>query len=281
MDAPGPLFCVVQDGAVAAEHGGEDTVPWWSFTKTLIAAAVLRLAAAGEVQLDAPLPGSDATPRRLLRHEAGLPDYGPLKAYHQAVARGETPWSFEQVRAAAAETGPVTAWTYSNIGYRLLRDLIEARRGPEGLAQLVLAPLGLESARLAVSPADLDGVEMGQARSYHPGWVYHGLVVGSVREAALALDRLPGLVGSQAWTQMGRSVDLPQHTRRPWAMAAYGLGLMAPRLADGRIMLGHTGGGPGSEIAVYRHAMRSVAVFGLEGSGVGIEAAAVDLLTGP
>ena len=31
---------------------------------------------------------------------------------------------------------------------------------------------------------------MGSAEGYHPGWVYHGLLVGPVEDAALLLDRL-------------------------------------------------------------------------------------------
>ena len=45
-------------------------VPWWSFTKTVIAAACLRAAGDGLLSLDEPLPAGGYTLRRLLRHEA-------------------------------------------------------------------------------------------------------------------------------------------------------------------------------------------------------------------
>ncbi len=271
------MFCVTEDGAIVREDQADLVVPWWSFTKTLIAAAVMRLAEAGELSLDTPPEGSKVTPRALMRHEARIPDYGGVAAYHAAVARGDEPWAMPKL---LAEIGPqeVPAWSYSNIGYARLRAMIEERRGPGALEELVLRPLGL-SARLARLPADLDDVMMGSAAGYHPGWVYHGLVVGTVREAALALDRLPGLVGAKAWAEMARPTALPHFNRPPWALAAYGGGLMTPQIADGRAALGHTGGGPGSGIAVYRLERRSVAVFALEGDGLEVEAEAVALLT--
>jgi CubicO group peptidase (beta-lactamase class C family) len=67
-----------------------DVVPWWSFTKTLIAAAALRLAERGRLALDEPLTGLPYTPRQLLQHRAGVGDYGQLPDYQAAVARGRT-----------------------------------------------------------------------------------------------------------------------------------------------------------------------------------------------
>lgn len=271
------MFCLVEHGAVVREDRADVVVPWWSFTKSLIAAAVMRLAEAGEIELDAPLAGGRVTPRALMRHEARVPDYGGVPAYHAAVARGDAPWPMQRL---LAEIGPreVPAWSYSNIGYARLREMIEQRRGPEALDALVLKPLGL-SARLARLPSDLSEVMMGSAAGYHPGWVYHGLVVGPLREAALAVDGLPALVGAEAWAEMTRPTALPQFNRPPWALAAYGGGLMTPRIADGRTVLGHTGGGPGSGIAAYGLDGRSVAVFALEGDGRDVEAEAVALLT--
>lgn len=271
------MFCQVEGGAVVRGQQADIVVPWWSFTKTLIAAAVMRLARNGEVDLDRPSSGGRATPRDLMRHEARVPDYGGVAAYHAAVAAGEAPWPMDRLLAEVGRP-KVPAWSYSNIGYARLRALIEARRGPGALAELVLGPLGL-NARLARVPQDLDGVTMGSAGGYHPGWVYHGLVVGSVREAALALDGLPGLIGADDWAEMARPTRLPQFNRPPWALAAYGGGLMAPQMSDGRVVFGHTGGGPGSGIAVYRLAGRSAAVFALDEEQRNVEAEAVALLT--
>ena len=276
------LFALVAGGKVVREDGGDVVVPWWSFTKTLIAAAAMRLAAAGEIELDAEVEGRGFSIRQVLRHEAGLPDYGGLAAYHQAVAAGEAPWSRPSIveRAGRPIFAAGQGWAYSNIGYLWLRELIEQRRGPNAIAELVLAPLGLTQSRLARTPGDLDDVRMGQAAGYHPGWVYHGLVVGPVREAALALDRLGGLVGETGLAAMREATSLPQVRRPPWRLAAYGLGMMAPQLPDGSTVYGHTGGGPGSGIAVYRHdgSGRTVAVFALKEDSAAVEGPAADML---
>jgi CubicO group peptidase (beta-lactamase class C family) len=278
------LFTRVEGGKVVREYGGEVVVPWWSFTKTLIAAAVMRLAEAGEVELDAVVEGQGFTIRQVLRHEAGLPDYGGLPAYHRAVAAGDPPWPAADLleRVGPATFPPGRGWAYSNVGYMWLRELIERRRGPDALAELVLRPLGMDAARLALRPADLAGVRMGSAAGYDPGWVYHGLVVGPVREAALGLDRLAGggLLLAESLSGMRRPTPLPQANRPPWRLAAYGAGMMTPETPDGVAAYGHTGGGPGSGIAVYRRddRGRTVAAFALDEAAIAVEGPAVAML---
>ena len=46
------------------------------------------------------------------------------------------------------------------------------------------------TARLAAAPADIANVSMGDATDYHPGWVYHGLIVGTAMDAASLLRQL-------------------------------------------------------------------------------------------
>ena len=280
------LFVVVESRVVVREHGGDVVVPWWSFGKTLIAAAVMRLAEAGEIDLDAAVEGRDFTIRQVLRHEAGLPDYGGLADYFAAVAAGETPWPVDDLLAKVGP--PVSAagagWAYSTIGYLWLRDLLERRRGPGALTELILRPLGLARARLTSTPDDLEGVSMGAAARYHPGWVYHGLVVGPLREAALGLDRLAssGLLSTESLEIMRTPTPLPRFNRPPWRLAAYGAGMMTPEMADGAPIFGHTGGGPGSGIAVYRsdQAGRAVAVFALAEDSFAVEGPAAAMLGG-
>lgn len=60
---------------VVKTSGLTDRVPWWSFTKTALAIAVLLLVEDGLLQLDEKLPDEAFNTRQLLRHEAGLPDY--------------------------------------------------------------------------------------------------------------------------------------------------------------------------------------------------------------
>lgn len=243
-------------GAAAAER-----VPWWSFGKVVIAAAVLRLADERALTLDRPVEGQPFTPRMLLSHRAGLADYGSLRAYHDAVSSRAAPWSPDDLMAAVARAlpaPPAGAFAYSNVGYLLLRRLVERTADAPldaALERLVFAPLGLRGPRLAATPADLAGVRMGPGGAgYHPGWVYHGLLVGRLADAVAILHALLSgrLVSGPLLREMTEAtpVDGPP-PGRPWRAAGYGLGLMIGRSADDLLVIGHTGGGPGSAIAIY------------------------------
>ncbi len=250
-----------------AGHGADDStdpasLPCWSFTKTVMAAAALALVAAGKLSLDAPIDGQPFTLRHLLQHRAGLPDYGGLASYHEAVANRETPWErgllLRRMQADMLLFEPGQGWTYSNIGYLLVRDLVEAATGQElgpALDALVLAPLGIEGAMVAHEPADMAATGWGNPAGYHPGWVYHGLLVGPAASAATLLHRLLGgsLLSAPLLSEMlsPHSVGGPV-PGRPWQTAGYGLGLMIGIGETGATYVGHTGGGPGSTAAIYQ-----------------------------
>lgn len=255
-------WAVVEGASVVSGHETGRAAPWWSFTKTVLAAAALVLVRDGALGLDEPLKGRPYTLRHLLQHRSGLADYGGLAAYHEAVARGEDPWPvrilLERTQAERLRYPPGEGWDYSNIGYLFVRQIIEEAAGEPldaALRRLVLTPFGIRTARIAASPADLDGIPMGDATSYHPGWVYHGLLVGAVEEAALLLDRLlnGGFLPGGLLADMRRVHVLPGPIAdRAWVSPGYGLGLMIGEIASDRRVEGHTGGGPGSTIAVYR-----------------------------
>jgi len=252
-------FTVMEAGVLTEAQGIDQPVPWWSFTKTILAATALVLVRDGRLALDRSVRSCPL--RQLLQHRSGLGDYGDLAAYHEAVARGDEPWPVSELlertdgrrlRYAAGQ-----GWSYSNIGYLMVRELIEETAGEDlnmAISRLVLRPLGINGARIARTRAELAGVAMGSASSYHPGWVYHGLAVGPLGDAALLLDRLmtgallpPGLLEA-----MGKTHPVSeQNPRRPWNRPGYGLGLMSGIASCGHKVMGHTGGGPGSVIAVY------------------------------
>ena len=250
---------LLSDGAITAEAGEVMTVPWWSFSKTVIAATALRLVDQGRLTLDEPRDG--ATLRQLLRHEAGLRDYGAVTAYHTAVAADEAPWPrrelLDRARADDLLFAPGEGWSYSNIGYLKVRERIEEAHGDLAAAadELVLVPAGVVGAWLAEWPDDLSGVEMGSAQTYDPGWVYHGLFVGPLVGAAHLLNVLldeTSLLSAASRAEMLQLHDLPQFVRPPWIAGGYGLGLMCQTAPAGWTAAGHTGGGPGSAVAVYR-----------------------------
>lgn len=260
-------YALVENGQVVANSHPRLRVPWWSFAKTLIAAAVLY-----EPDLDLDRPEIEGLSlRHLLANQSGLADYGPLKAYHAAVAQGDQPWSFAEVRRRAGGLVPLwppgSDWSYSNVGYGLVVRWLEARHGMDLggiLQQGVLVPEPKSHPDLALVPADLQDVEMGADQGYHPGWVYHRLLTGTLSAAALALDGLmEGRLLPKGRLNKPRDIwPLPLHNRPPWGDAAYGLGVMAPALASGQQVIGHTGGGPDSQIAVYWRPGRTVVTFG-------------------
>jgi D-alanyl-D-alanine carboxypeptidase len=255
--------------AARLEAGGEVTLdtapgarfPWWSFTKTLIAIAALRLVEQGRLELDAPVAGRPFTLRQLLQHRAGVPNYGGLEAYHAAVARGEAPWSrrrlLAEVGAERLDFPPGTGWAYSNVGYLLLREIVEEEEGA-GLgvvfARQIAAPLGLGSLALAESPEDFVQTCFGNPRGYHPGWVYHGCAVGTALEAAGILQALVAgrLLGRDLLETMTRPHPLGGPIEgRPWLTTGYGLGLMIGTMEGVGRAIGHSGGGPLGTNAVY------------------------------
>ncbi len=256
------ITATVRDGDVRTDSGAR--VPWWSFSKTVLASAALALVALDRVQLDRRLSGKPFRLRQLLQHRAGLPDYGSLRAYHEAVAAGERPWPVDdmlrRVRADTLLYEPGDSWAYSNVGYLLVRELIEqAADAPlrQTLERLVFAPLGVRDVTVAEEPNDLDATGWGNERGYHPGSVYHGLLIGSAESAVLFLHRLlAGQLlpeGLLAMMCMPHPVGGPVHGR-PWTSASYGMGLMIGLGKPAGRYIGHTGGGPGSTAAVFLHA---------------------------
>jgi CubicO group peptidase (beta-lactamase class C family) len=262
---------LVKDGKLIAQHDATFLAPWWSFTKTVLAVASLVLVRNNLLSLDEPLPGRPFTLRQLLRHQAGLTDYGELHSYHTAVEHGDDPWSDEEmlVRADADRLRypPGEGWRYSNIGYLYVRRLIEditAVPLHQALQRLVLGPLGIDRTRLARSKPDLVGVRIGDTTDYDPRWVYHGLLVGPLHDAALLLDRImtSGLLSANLMEALCKQHPLGgPMPGRPWLSPGYGLGVMTGVVEGGALVTGHTGSGPGSVIAVYHAPPFSCAVF--------------------
>jgi D-alanyl-D-alanine carboxypeptidase len=251
-------------------------VPWWSVTKTAMAAAALRLVERGRLRLDERIEGRPFTLRQLLQHRAGVPNYGGLASYHEAVRRGDKPWGIgellDRVAADRLDFEPGHGWCYSNVGYLYVRQLIEAtvdRNLGDALRYLVFDALGLASVRMATSPQDLADTAWGNRTHYDPGWVYHGLLVGTPGDAVRFLHGLmcgdvlpPELLGEMTTRHPIGETSLPG---RPWETTGYGLGLMIGRTASAGIAMGHSAGGPGSVGAVYhfgdRPAPCTVAAF--------------------
>lgn len=286
---PVSSFHAIGDAGSEGTPGAEALIfPYWSFTKTALAICALRLAEEGRLALDAPVPGHAFTPRQLLGHTAGLPDYATLGRYHDAVGNDEEPWSRDKLLDAAMAQGclfaPGAGWSYSNVGYSLVRELIEETAGrPFAVLfrEMIGAPLGLESVELATTRDQFARVIWPAARRYHPGWVYHGCLTGTALDAARLLHGLFAgkLLRDATIARMVAARPLGGVLEgRPWTEHGYALGLMRGDGAAGRA-IGHSGGGPFSVNAVYHFPDRpdpvTVASFA-GGTDVGVaEVAAV------
>lgn len=244
----------------------------YSITKTFVAACLLRLG----VALDRPISAyltrvtlpQDVTIRRLLNHTAGVPSYTDLPDYAAATRDSPgQPWTAEQVisRCCAGELdfSPGQGWHYSNTGYLLLKQTIEAIAGMPlrtTIADGILGPLGLDQTYVAEA-VDEGRVTPGYTRLlstdermidvvpiYHPGWCPTGLMVSTVDQVARFYAALMGggvldAASLAAMTQAVPSVgDAGPFYRRP----SYGLGLMIdPDWGHGGLF-GHGGDGPGA-----------------------------------
>lgn len=283
------LWSVSVNGQPLPTPHTQRVVPWWSFTKTVLAVAALSLVRDERVGLDDHVEEGPFTLRQLLKHQAGLADYSELKDYHAAVAQNRTPWPaaemMQRLDGTRLRYAPGTAWRYSNVGYMLVARLIERITGQDlqaALTQRVYAPLGLKAVRLVKTREELADLYPPSMASYHPGWVYHGLLAGPLGEAAQLLDRvLSGqILPAALLDDMQDAIVLGGPIQgRPWATPGYGLGLMIGETNDGHRLVGHTGGGPGSVIAVYRlgadEAVATCAVFSEGGDEGAVEAEAL------
>ncbi|OCX22721.1 serine hydrolase domain-containing protein [Pseudomonas graminis] len=255
------LCSLVSNGQPQTPDRLELTAPWWSVTKTVLASTALSLVRDGLIGLDDPILDQPYTLRQLLRHEAGLADYGELAQYHAAVTNNEPAWSAEEMiqrlDGARLRYNPGTGWRYSNVGYLLIGRLIEQLTDltlDDAVTQRVLSPLGLLNVRFAKTRADLKTTYLGSTLNYDPAWVYHGLLIGPISQAALFLDRL--LRGDLLSTSLLQEMQTARALGgpipgRPWITPGYGLGVMQGSIEGGYSLCGHTGCGPGSVIAVY------------------------------
>jgi D-alanyl-D-alanine carboxypeptidase len=283
MTPPAMTTAVVSGGNLTQGDLGARPVPWWSFTKTVLAAAALVLVRDGRLTLDTLIDDRPYTLRQLLRHTAGVPNYSDLETYQLAVAHNDEPWSTNEmlgyVQADKLLFEPGKGWRYSNTGYLLVRHIVEAAMSTDlqaALQHLVFSPLGIHDVAIARGRADLEATEWSNPIQYHPGWVYHGLLIGPPTSAALWLDRLieGELLPADLVTEMCDRFPLGQEIPgRPWVNFGYGLGMMVALDGPAGQSVGHTGTGPMSVAAVYRFANyhRTVAAFAPIGEQAPIE----------
>jgi CubicO group peptidase (beta-lactamase class C family) len=138
-----------------------------SVAKWFTAYAVLRLAEAGRLSLDAPLerylddlpePAREITVTQLLQHTSGLKDYWALSALagqHGGDRRSQAAAVALILRQDALNFPPGERHLYSNSGYILLAEIVTAVTGEryaEWMHGTVFAPLGMRSSRMQDDP---------------------------------------------------------------------------------------------------------------------------------
>ncbi len=281
----------------------------YSVTKTMLAVATLDLVARGDVTLDQPVGpmlsdvAVDArlTVRQLLNHTGGVPDYGGMDAYHDDLQRDPArPWTSDaflsRVQMGKALFAPGEGWAYSNIGYLLLRRIVEQITGAslrQILTSLIFEPLGLRHAFVADMLADAaaltpaysrflspDDAPRDVAPLYHPGWVSHGVVAAPASELATFLEAIFAgrLVAPRLLAEMLHGVDVPESHDR-FTRATYGLGLMIDPDSRYGLVAGHGGAGPGYSAGAFHfadvagHRVTSVALVNSDQGDLGLEIA--------
>lgn len=281
----------------------------YSVTKTLLATVILQLMEHGRVALDAPAQmyltelslDTSVTIRQLLNHTSGLPDYGALAAYREALQADPThPWTDDEFLTHTLSQGFVFApghgWRYSNIGFLLLRRLIENVMRTSlhtALHRQIFAPLGLQHTFVADTLDDAGRLTPGYSsffRSdnelqdvrglYHPGWVAHGVVVATAPELAQIIDALftDRLLTVRSRAAMLEPVLVP-HQHPLFQQPAYGLGVMIDPQSSYGIIAGHGGGGPGYSAGalhipnVHGHRITSIVLGNRDQDDLGLRTA--------
>ncbi|MBD1847562.1 beta-lactamase family protein [Cyanobacteria bacterium FACHB-63] len=251
----------------------------YSVTKSLLATASLDLVGKGVLNLDDSIQlhlpdfplDTSITLRHVLSHTSGLPDYGGMSTYSNAVKATPTaPWSeatFLKLATQNLRFLPGTGWQYSNIGYVVLKCILERVTGlsmQQLLHQVIFSPLSLQRTFVPKTLDDVavlapgyttlfGGPELQNMTSlYHPGWVSHGVVVSTAPELAKMIEALflNKILSSALIEQM---LD-PVHILGKYPLfekLAYGLGLFIDLESPYGLVAGHTGEGPGYSVAAF------------------------------
>ena len=259
-----------------------------SISKSFAALCVWRLIEAGKISLDddvrellpeVPLPtGPRITVQSLLNHSSGLPDDAPTypRGGDQRLWRG-------------FETG--AQWSYSNLGYRLLGEIVarrHARPYPDVVKHDVLDPLGMTQTASAIRSSERARYACGYAPFYNdrayaqgarlaPGpWVSidaaAGCIASTAKDMAIYARYLieagagrgaPLLSDAGAARFCAPTIDAPDW---PGPGARYANGLAVVMVGE-RPLLHHTGGMLTFNSSIHVDPVAGVAAFASTNAG--------------
>jgi CubicO group peptidase (beta-lactamase class C family) len=279
-DNPGhAAFVLLEDGIAVTDYYSEngftidgDTVfAVASMSKFITALAVMQLAEAGQVDLDAPvnsylsrwqLPsagydGDEVTVRHLLSHTAGLEDglgFGDyaadesLPALEDELANPRTSDGATAVIAASAEPGN---WQYSGGGYLVLELLIEEITGrtfEDHVRSVIVEPLAMTRSGYGfIGDVASNAGSLTSEGEPAPLYRYASSAATALLSSSTDLTRLIQALVPQAEATRLLDVETLDAMREPhgttMGAAIWGLGtiLYAP-IGDGDYLYGHDGG---------------------------------------
>ena len=192
---PGGVVLVMRDGKIlfrkayglASVELGVPMQPDMSFrigsiTKQITAAAVLKLAEEGKLELKAParryleeLPRTweGITVEQLLNHTAGIPNHTEAASYWSHIREDLPPAKLLETYVAhlPLDFEPGTKYHYSNTGYILLGMIIEKASGQpyaEFLDKRFFEPLGLKHVRYGSETELIPGLVPGYTKGPRP-----------------------------------------------------------------------------------------------------------------
>ncbi len=234
-----------------------------SVSKEFTATAILMLAEQGKLSLDDPLrkwfpdlgAAAAVTLRQLLTHTSGLRDYWPQDYVPPEMSQSTTTASIidEWVRRPL-DFEPGTEWQYSNTGFVMAAAVVERVSGEDLFAflhQQVFTPLGMSRVRdVTQSPLPEDAAgytryglgPLHAAPKEGTGWL----------QGAAFLVMPPSDVARWDLSLLHRSLLHPSSYQSQFTpmllkngtSTSYGLGLDIEQV-NGRLRLGHSGGGSG------------------------------------
>ena len=261
-----------------------------SISKSFTAALIHQLASEGRLGLNdpvsqhlagLPLPeGVDITINHLLAHSSGLPEEAP---------------AFPRTPDGKLWVGfkPGSAWSYSNIGFALLGNIVEAKDGrklADSLKRRIFDKLGMQATKGSLQPADRPLYATGYAQTdpdadYEPGVALFpapfdvmtdgaGCIGSNSPDMTKWLRWLIGAGAGQGGAVMSdaaaKAFAQPQIEAPGWAFkgASYGSGLAYVPL-EGRMVMQHTGGMTAFHSSMHVDPKAAVGVFVSVNSGAG------------
>ena len=180
---------VARNGQVLFQKGYGNAVEEWSvpndpntkfelasLTKQFTGAAILLLAQAGKLDIDAPVARSypraadlwrDVTVRQLVNHTSGLPN-NELQDFNKGLC---VPYTMDELigtfRSRPLKFKPGTDWAYTNTEYYLLAYIIQTVSGEsyaDFLTHHLFQPLGMNATGIAPTLAVIPEMAEGYAR---------------------------------------------------------------------------------------------------------------------